>query len=110
MASKVFYIPKSQQERRDLNKKLRDEQKPSLKNTIKKIAKGAAKVIGAADKIATKKLNNFLADEKKINRIERDLFGEMDRGFKKMGPTVTNSWLNPTAPVVKKKKKSKKVK
>ena len=110
MAAKVFFVPKSQQARRDLNKKLRDEQKPSLKNTIKNLAKGSAKVAGAVHKVSIKKLNNFIEDERKINRIERDLFGDMDEGFKKMGSSARNTWVNPVVvtPVVK--KKSKKVK
>lgn len=109
---KTYYVPKSQQARRDLNKRLKEEQEPSMKNTIKRLAKGAAKVAGTVHKVATKKLNNFVADEKRINRIERDIFGDMDEGFKKMGPSAKGTWVNPVVvtPVVKKKKKSKKAK
>ena len=113
MAAKVHYIPKAQQTRRDLNKKLRDEQKPSLKNTLKKIAKKAVKVAGTVHRVSSKKLDNFIADNKKINRIENDLFGEMDKGLKSMGSSAKNSWVHSskssktTEPV---KKKTKKVK
>ena len=111
---KVFFVPKRHADRVALNKKLRDEQKPSLKNTLKKIAKKAVKVAGTVHRVSSKKLDNFIADNKKINRIESDLFGEMDKGLKSMGSSAKNSWVHSsksskaTEPV--KKKKTKKVK
>ena len=114
MAAKVFFVPKLQQERRDLNKKIRDEQKPkpSFKTQIVNSAKAAPgkikKAISRELEVAPYKLravgrNLKKAIKSEMVRISDNVEREMART-----PSAKGTWLNPL--VVKKKKKSKKVK
>jgi hypothetical protein len=105
---KTYYPSPGHAKRVALNKKLRDEQSPSLKNKVKRALKS---ILDVADK-AGKKIAESKIDGKKIDRIERDLLWDMDSKLKKIGPTATNSWINPPVipTIVKKKKKAKKVK
>jgi hypothetical protein len=61
--------------------------------------------------VASKKVNTFVEEEKKIDKIERDLFGEMDKRLKSVGSSAKGSWVHSgksSEPV--KKKKTKRVK
>lgn len=54
---KTYFVPKSQQARRDLNKRLKKEQEPSLKNKAKKALGSILSVAKKASAITNKKID-----------------------------------------------------
>jgi len=93
---RTFYIPTSHQARRDLNKRLKDEQKPSIKNIIR----GAHKAV-----------KNYIEDNRESQKKLARVISHIDDEFKNMGPSMRNTWVNPDEPIeeiIKKKKKGKK--
>jgi FlaA1/EpsC-like NDP-sugar epimerase len=88
---RTSYIPTSQQARRDLNKHLRDEQKPSIRNLIH----GAHKAV-----------KNYIEDNRKSQKKLARIISHIDDEFKNMGPSMRNTWVNPEN-VIKKEKKKK---
>jgi FlaA1/EpsC-like NDP-sugar epimerase len=92
---RTFYIPTSHQARRDLNKHLKDEQKPSIKNIIR----GAHKAV-----------KNYIEDNRESQKKLASVISHMDDEFKNMGPSMRNTWVNPDEPIkeiIKKEKKKK---
>lgn len=100
---RVGFIPKSHQARRDLNKKLHEEQKSSLKNKAKNVGKTTIKIIKGIRKIASEYIEDTQESRKKFGRT----ISTVDKGLKSMGPSLKNTWVNPEKPTIKKKKKSK---
>jgi FlaA1/EpsC-like NDP-sugar epimerase len=88
---RTFYIPASQQSRRDLNKRLRNKQKPSIRNLIH----GAHKAV-----------KNYIEDNRESQKKLASMISHIDDEFKNMGPSMRNTWVNPEN-VIKKEKKKK---
>lgn len=102
------YIPKNQQDRRELNRKLRDEQKTKTEQEQGRkefetkhpyITKGI-KAGKKAVEVLNKKTAGFIEDSRKSDQKLKEIIGEMDRNF-------TGEESPSSCPIKKKKLKSR---
>jgi hypothetical protein len=89
-----------QEDQRELRRKLREDQKPSTRNTIKKIGRAMSKAIGIADPAVQRSGKRLIASQdREVPRIRRDARETDQRVRRKIAPNIdmSDSWvLSPT--------------
>ena len=89
-----------QEDQRELRRKLREEQKPSTKNTIRKVGHVISKAIGSADRaVQTGGIRFIKSEDCEIPKIRKDSHETDQRVRRKIAPDIdmSSSWvLSPT--------------